>query len=589
MKTLCPSFTVAPKTLLRASVVLTVVTLSTSPALFASQRYHPEVDPEAFPLPGQLEPAVDFWKQVFSTWTTEHEAIHDEVHLDVVYDVLDFTALEAENSPVVAAKKRRAMVKARRQEIQTILRALGAGTEVQASTHDVERIRALWADKPGGRNVFVQAAGNMRSQRGLRDTMAGAIEISGMFMPGIERAMKEHGVPIEARCMPFVESMFNYKARSKVGASGAWQFTAATGRLFLRIDSSVDERSDVLLAADGAARLLASNYERLEAWPLALTAYNHGTAGIARAVRKTGTRDMGVIATTYTSRTFGFASRNFYPSFLAALIVYLDRDTWFPDVVPLPELQFEVFDPPRFVSLPGLSAEAQVDMALLEELNPALSRQVLEGGLFVPPGYPLRVPPGTLAKVTAGFERLDARAVADRQSATHHRVRAGQTLGAIARQYGTTVSVLQQANNLPRADRIYVGQRLVVPQARAHRTGNTLPSTPPPSGVHVVSRGETLQAIAIRYGLSVSQIAAHNELANPNLLKPGQRIAIPRAGSAADPTVAPGRVAHHVVRPGETLVAIARSYGTSVDSLRSLNQIRGSLIRVGQKLQIPAR
>ena len=264
--------------------------------------YHEQVDHELFPLPEELVANVEFWKDIFATYTTKHEVIHDEVYLDVVYTVLDFRDLDS-LSDVAAAKARRQRVKDERARLRKILEALASGAEPSASAEEVTRIRGLWSEHLEGRAKYRHAARHLRSQRGLRDTMAGAIEISGMFMSGIEQALTRHGVPLEARCMPFVESMFNYKARSKVGASGAWQFTAATGRLFLNIDSAVDERSDVLLAADGAARLLESNYERLKSWPLALTAYNHGTAGMARAVRKTGTRDMGVIARTYTSRT----------------------------------------------------------------------------------------------------------------------------------------------------------------------------------------------------------------------------------------------------------------------------------------------
>ena len=85
-----------------------------------------------------------------------------------------------------------------------------------------------------------------------------------MFMPGIGRILAQHDVPLEVSRMPFVESMFNYRARSNAGASGVWQFTRATGRMYLQMDSAVDARSDVLLAAEGAAKMLADNYRRVE-------------------------------------------------------------------------------------------------------------------------------------------------------------------------------------------------------------------------------------------------------------------------------------------------------------------------------------
>ena len=229
-------------------------------------------------------------------------------------------------------------------------------------------------------------------------------------------------------------------------------------------------------------------------------------------------------------------------------------------------------------------------MASLEELNPALSRQVISGTLFVPTGYSLRLPHGTLGTTRAAYERLEEQvAVFDRQNATTYRVRRGDTLGAIARRYGTTVGTLQRANNLARANRIYVGQTLQIPQGGrpAARAANTLPAQPPASGIHIVRRGESVHAIAVRYGVSTSEIVQLNQLANANLVSIGQKLAIPENASAASNRVdVPAR---HVVRRGETLSTIAVAYGTSVESLKQSNGLRSSLIRIGQTLLIPGR
>ena len=109
-----------------------------------------------------------------------------------------------------------------------------------------------------------------------------------MFMPGITQILRAHGVPAIIASLPFVESMYNYRARSRVGASGVWQMMPGTARQYLQMDAAVDARSDVWLAAEGAAKLLADNYQRVGSWPLALTGYNHGITGIARAVRQVG-------------------------------------------------------------------------------------------------------------------------------------------------------------------------------------------------------------------------------------------------------------------------------------------------------------
>ena len=121
--------------------------------------------------------------------------------------------------------------------------------------------------------------------------------------------------------LPHVESSFNAAAYSKVGAAGLWQFMRSTGRRYMRVDDAVDERLDPYRSTEAAAQLLAYNYRVLGSWPLALTAYNHGAAGMRRAKESVGTDDFVKINRTYNSRTFGFASRNFFPSFLAALTI----------------------------------------------------------------------------------------------------------------------------------------------------------------------------------------------------------------------------------------------------------------------------
>ena len=417
----------------------------------AQERHHPAIDPELFPLPESLVPAVEFWKDVFATYTSDQVILHDERHLNVVYSVIDMGDLRATGSSELQIDRERIRrVRAEMSRIAKALRDLAAGRPAMDLPPDLRSIPSEMENIAGGRTKYRRAAGLIRSQRGLRNRFEEAIEISGMFMPGIQRTLAEYGLPAEIRCLPFVESMFNYRARSKVGASGAWQFTASTGRAFLQMDEAVDARSDVLLAAEGAARKLRRDYESLEAWPLALTAYNHGAGGMARAVRRLGTRDIGVIAEKYRSRTFGFASRNFYPEFLAAVIVYADRDRHFPGVQPFPEIQFDVVDRDRYVALTDLATATGVEIDQLANLNPALDRSVLAGSLLVPPRYPLRVPAGTAARFEQAYAALSPERKPDRQAAFGYRVRRGDTLGAIARRFGS-LGVRDPARQSPAA------------------------------------------------------------------------------------------------------------------------------------------
>ena len=571
----------------------------------AADRYHPAIDPELFPLPESLEAAVGFWRQVFTVYTSDQVVLHDERRLDVIYSVIDMADLRTQDASELQLDRARIKrVRAEMNRISKALRDLAAGKPAMNLPADLRSIPSSMEGISGGRSKYRRAAGIVRSQRGLRNRFEEAIEISGMFMPGIERALAEYGLPAELRCLPFVESMFNYRARSKVGASGAWQFTASTGRLFLQMDEAVDARSDVLLAAAGAARKLGQDYESLKVWPLALTAYNHGAGGMTRAVRRLGTRDIGVVVEKYKSRTFGFASRNFYAEFLAAVISYVERDTHFPEVEPLPEIRFDVADRDRYVALTDLAAATGVEIETLAELNPALDRTVLAGSLLVPPSYPLRVPRGAAGDFEQAYAELADDRKADRQAAFGYLVQRGDTLGSIARRFGSSVSKIQRANRLPRADRIYIGQRLRVPQRgsgraapppvrRAAVEAPEKATAPAPAGgrvasttrqapadvLHIVRRGESLDRIAKKYGTTVKALTTANDLRRPELIHAGQRLQVPLDG----------RDVLYRVRRGDTLSQLARTFRTSAAKIRQANGLRGSRIVAGQTLRIPAR
>ena len=149
------------------------------------------------------------------------------------------------------------------------------------------------------------------------------------FLDEIKQIFREHGLPVDLAYLPHVESSFNPDAYSKFGAAGIWQFTRSTGRRFMKVGYVLDERRDPIRATYAAAQLLKENYAKLGSWPLAITAYNHGLSGVRRAVRETGSDDIGEIVRQYKGSRFGFASRNFYAAFLAAADVSRDSERYF--------------------------------------------------------------------------------------------------------------------------------------------------------------------------------------------------------------------------------------------------------------------
>ena len=558
----------------------------------------PELHPELFPVPSVITPNVDFWSKIYSVLSADQVALHDDEHLGVVYDVLEMGDLKRSGlSEAQARRQRQQRIDAARDRIVATLRRLAHG---EPSNEEEERIWRLWEGHGTGRERFAEAAGRVRGQSGLRERFAEGLVISGRYLPGIERVFSAERLPAVLSRLPFVESMFVHRAQSKVGAVGAWQFMPATARLYLQMNPAVDSRTDTLLAAEGAARMLRHDHEELRSWPLALTAYNHGRAGVARAVREVGSRDIGEIVRKYRSKRFGFASRNFYSEFVAAATVYSRRGDLFPGIVPDPELQFEQFELPEFVSLLDLAETTGVGVEALRDLNPALDGDVFAGTLLVPRSYRLRVPSGELPRFEAAYAALPPERRRDSQLQLGYRVQSGDTLGALARRFGTTVSAIQRANGLSRPDRIRVGQYLRIPGQSLESfapkpilAAARAAAEEPTPGAHTVRPGETLGSIARKYGVSADELVAANDLLSANRIFPGQRLTVPAAGAPAAP--APPEVSaaaaeaarQHVVRSGDSLARIARIYSVSVEALRSRNELASSVIHPGQVLHIP--
>jgi membrane-bound lytic murein transglycosylase D len=356
----------------------------------------------ALPYPPQLERDVDFWVRVYTQIDTDSGYLHDQYNLSVIYDTLHF-------APNSSPRARQRIVNAARDHYVAELRRIASG-QGPLSAED-ERIKALWGAEATPQRLL-EATEDIRFQLGQSNRFKAGLIRSGAWQQDIARALKEEGLPPELAALPLVESSYNPRAYSKVGAAGLWQFMRSTGRRFMRIDRAVDDRMDPFAATEAAAQLLAYNHRILGTWPLALTAYNHGVAGMRRAVETLGTTDIVTIVRNYQSRTFGFASRNFYVSFLAALKIERDPEKYFGNIVPLQEARFREVKVPAYVAVRPLERALNIDPETLRDLNPALRPAVWRGRLAVPRGYELRLPAEGPTLTTAMLvKRLGAQAL----------------------------------------------------------------------------------------------------------------------------------------------------------------------------------
>jgi membrane-bound lytic murein transglycosylase D len=435
---------------------------------------------DTFPRPVSLEPQIRFWRDVFGSYSRYQVVVHDTVDLDKVYSVLDFRSSE-DLGPLARETLIREETDSEVARLRAIFRRLDdAGPKPTGLSADEQRIFDMFRGDSGS-SKFREAADDkrLRTQRGLYEKFANGLRIAHRYLPDMERIFRDEGLPTELTRLPLVESCFDVEAYSKVGAAGIWQFMPSTGRLYaMDVNALVDERRDPIAATRGAARFLRHNYESLEdSWPLAITAYNHGPAGVRRAINDTGTTDIGVIVDRYKGPAFGFASRNFYAEFVAALDVDKHRKAYFGDLdVDKPEAT-RVIPLDRPVGIEVAARLAGTDRGTVASLNPALMDCVVEGRRHIPAGYELRLP----AERCNGFEerlaelvveqrvmRVSAPAVAthrasSRTVATAHRVGKGDTLSEIAQKYRVSVTSLKNANRLRGKD-IKRGQVLKIPR-----------------------------------------------------------------------------------------------------------------------------
>jgi membrane-bound lytic murein transglycosylase D len=558
---------------------------------------------EAEPLsrPVGLEPAVAFWTRVYSEHDTNSGVIHDSEHLDIVYEKIRF-------APGSSARTQERQVERTKKRYRDILKALGSGKRAELS-RDEARVLGLFPTNVTN-TTLRRAAGNVRFQLGQSDKFRAGIVRSGAWLPYIRRVLSETGVPLELAALPHVESSFRSDAYSRVGAAGLWQFTRSTGRRFMQVDYTVDERLDPEIATESAARLLLENYQTTGTWPLAITSYNHGAAGMRRAVRQVGTTDIARIVRSYKSRTFGFASRNFYASFLAALDVERDAKRHFGALVLEEPVEADSVRLDHYYSVSSLTRATGLGIDVLSEYNRGLRPAVWRGEGLAPKGYRLRIPAdGADAPLAAMIASVPAGERHARQRGDDfYRVRRGDTLSRIAKRLGVRESDLVSANNLRSRHRIRAGMTLRVPRRGAHSVAR---AEPPPDGVYRVRRGDNLDTIARRFGTTPAELVQLNDLRNANRIHVGQTLRLVAAAeppASAKPVTPPPTAtdsgatpilvasaapagsdeARYTVKRGDTLDDIARRAGVPVRDLARANGIRNAnRIAVGQTLALP--
>ena len=538
-----------------------------------------------FKTPPGLIDQVNFWKKIYSEYTTQHVVIHDMHDLGIIYEVV---YLGKKNLSRRAKERKLDKIKSK---YRRILRRI-AKTKNKSKLKG-EELRVYHLVKKD----HYKASRRIRSQWGLKDRFKGGIERSGLYMDEIKRILKKYNLPEELSVLPHVESSFQLRAYSSAGAAGIWQFTRGTGRLFMRVGYDVDERRDPILATYGAAKLLKKNYEVVGSWPLAITAYNHGLRGMQRAKKRYGTNIVKIIE-NYRSRTFGFASRNFYPEFLAALHVVKNQNKYFPSLNIKKPLRRTSFRLPNFININTAINYFNMTRKEIAESNPSLRRPVLIGEKRIPKGYSFQAPASKISDLQSNYNKIPKKALYSRQlRSKFYTVRRGDTLSAIALRFGTSVRLLKTYNTIRRGNRIYIGQVLQLPKGKSKppiRYANYAPNNYTLVS-YKIRKHDNLSKIAKRFNTNTHYLAKINRIKNPNALFPGQRIKIPQSGppirlAKLDIKKKGMQSEYYWVKRNDNLSKIAKRFDTNVSFLKSLNRMRDpNSLYPGQKLRIANR
>lgn len=539
----------------------------------------------SFPVPEGLELRVQFWVNVYSRYTLDQRVIHDRDKPERIYTVVNLR----DHYPTgrLSQKRVAAVVGPEKRRIAAQLKRLASGgADEVRMTPELKRLAALFGPDATPSD-YKKAAARVHVQRGARESFAEGLMRSGQYIEAMRRIFMQRGLPEDLVYLAHVESSFNPHARSSAGAVGLWQFTRQGGARYFSMGAHVDQRRDPLMATAAAARELAMLRGHLGSWPLAVTAYNVGRYGVERAARRTGSKELSTIIDQHRHRNFGFASKNFYCSFLAAVQVAEDAQRYFPALTMAPGLRFrtqQVLQPKRLDELARL---LDVNATVLADLNPALSKAVRRSERSVPQGYGLHVPIASveapssesrfepvrraLTTVSQAFERWTAahgEAVSVPLSAARDSLPAeaawphwtperyhvdqaqnritvhpGETLGHLAQWLDLPASVLRRRNGLRRRQRIRAGQRLhldfsrVSPASfetariayhhhvwRAFFDDKTIESW----REEVIRQGESIWALARRNPeVPFWLLWAANGQAHRKTIKPGQAVQVP--------------------------------------------------------------
>ncbi|WP_046755309.1 LysM peptidoglycan-binding domain-containing protein [Kordia jejudonensis] len=371
-----------------------------------------------------------------------------------------------------------------------------------------------------------------------KKSMERLMKVSQYYFPMFEQELDNYNIPLEVKYLAIVESALNPRARSRVGATGLWQFMYQTGKEYdLNVSSYVDERSDPEKSTKAACQYLATLYKIFGDWDLALAAYNSGPGNVSKAIRRSG----GYVNYWNIRPNLPRETAGYLPAFLATMYIfeYADEHGFQVEKIEVPHFATDTIQVKELLTFDQVSEVLNVKVEDLQFFNPSYKLDIIPN--VKGRNYALRLPVKEVGKFVnneAAIYALAKEELAKREKPlpqlfemdkrTRYRVKSGDYLGKIARRFGVRVSDLKRWNGL-RSNKLRIGQRLTVypkkpgfaakkPSKKKKNTGN--------AKTYVVKSGDSLWSIAQKFpGVSVKNIKKWNDISG-NKLKIGMTLQV---------------------------------------------------------------
>lgn len=356
---------------LRLGLLLSVLCVGVQPAQALVSDWHSSLPNKSkFNVSDELRRRVDFWVKIYSQYSTTQGVFHLTDRPDLILGEIDLTSIQ-QNKSINDGLKRK-MIELKVKELKKFY--------VEKYNLDPSRVRL---------------------QMGLRDRMKKALYLSGKYISHMEAIFKNENLPIELTRLVYVESSFNIFAQSKVGASGLWQIMPSVAKPKGYLNANYDKRNHPIYATKLAAKIMKTNYSHLKSWPLAITAYNHGLTGVKRMVKKNGTEKIeDLISSRLATRSWGFASKNFYACFLAVLEVERNAPKLFgQDLARAEPLSFKEYRLPVRTRKSKILTWFDGSLTRFKHMNPHLNWKAIHNEKMLPAGVSLMIPPQNFSLV----------------------------------------------------------------------------------------------------------------------------------------------------------------------------------------------